>query len=105
MIEALEATEYRERPADPAWRDSGGGGYALPVHRLAFGGGGAAPDRRALPDRGRDPWPPCRGAAKGSAGAQQAACRGLACLAHDPAGAGLWALHRERGGPPAGEGV
>jgi hypothetical protein len=31
---------------------------APPVHRLAAGGGGAAPDRRALPDRGRDPRPP-----------------------------------------------
>ena len=38
-------------------------------HRLAAGGGGAAPDRRALPDRGRGPRPPRRGAAYGPAGA------------------------------------
>ena len=36
---------------------------APPVHGLAAGGRGAAPDRRALRDRGRDPRPPCRGAA------------------------------------------
>ena len=60
-----------------------------PGHRLAAGGRGAAPDRRALPDRGRDPRPPGRGAACGPAGAQQADRGGLARLAHGPAGAGL----------------
>ena len=62
-------------------------------------GGGAAPDRRALQDRGGDPRPPGRGAEGGPAGAQQAARRGLARLAHRPAGAGLGQV-RPGGGDP-----
>src|SRR4028119_2307514 len=62
---------------------------APPVHRLAAGGRGAAPDRRALRDRGRDPRPPRRGATGGPTGTQQAARGGIARLAHGPAGAGL----------------
>ena len=49
-----------------------------PGDRLADRRRGAAPDRRALRDRGRDPRPPGRGAARGPAGAQQADRRGPA---------------------------
>ena len=62
-------------------------------------GGGAAPDRRALRDRGRDPRPPGRGAEGGPAGAEQADRGGPARLAHRPAGAGLGQV-RPGGGDP-----
>ena len=70
-----------------------------PGHRLAAGGGGAAPDRRALRHRGGDPRPPGRGAACGPAGAQQADRRRPARLAHGPAGSGSRAIQPGRGDP------
>ena len=63
------------------------------------GGGGAAPDRRALRGRGGDPRPPGRGATRGPAGAQPADRGGPARLAHGPAGAGLGQV-RPGGGDP-----
>ena len=50
-------------------------------------------------DRGRDPRPPGRGAARGPAGAQQADRGGPARLAHRPAGAGLGQVQPGRGDP------
>ena len=70
-----------------------------PGDRLAAGGGGAAPDRRALRGRGRDPRPPGRGAEGGPAGAQQAGRGRPARLAHRPAGAGLGQVRPGRGDP------
>jgi hypothetical protein len=70
-----------------------------PGDRLAAGGGGAAPDRRALRRRGRDPRPPGRGAACGPAGTEPTARGRAARLAHRPARAGLWALQPGRGDP------
>jgi hypothetical protein len=72
---------------------------APPVHRLALGGGGAAPDRRALPDRGRGPRPPGRGAAAVRQERSKPIVEALARLAHGPAGAGLRALHPGGGDP------
>ena len=50
-------------------------------------------------DRGRDPRPPRRGAARGPAGAQPADRGRPACLAHGPAGAGLGQVRPGRGDP------
>ena len=77
-------------------RIAGGVSTSSTAHRLALGGGGAAPDRRALQSGGGDPWPFRRERRTVRQERSKPLVEALHAWLTIQLGAGLWSLHSPR---------